>query len=87
MSYKRSQLGELATIKGGKRLPKGERLPIALPTEAFIGVFQSIVEPMNRLANSLREKNEILRQTRDFLLPKLIPGELDISHLSIEINE
>lgn len=29
----------------------------------------------------LAEKNEVLRSTRDLLLPKLISGELDVSHL------
>jgi type I restriction enzyme S subunit len=35
----------------------------------------------------LFKKNELLRQTRDLLLPKLISGQLDVEDLDIEIGE
>ncbi len=36
---------------------------------------------------SLAKKNEIIRRTRDMLLPKLISGEVDVSDLDITIPE
>ena len=35
----------------------------------------------------LKKQNNVLRQTRDLLLPKLISGELDVSELDIETGE
>lgn len=61
-------------------------MPVTLPPEVLISDFQTLAEPMNRLANSLSEKNETLRQTGNLLLPKLISGELDVSELDIATN-
>jgi len=33
------------------------------------------------------KKNNILRQTRDLLLPKLISGEIDVENLDIRIGD
>ncbi len=33
------------------------------------------------MQHNLHEKNETLRRTRDFLLPKLISGEVDVSEM------
>ena len=35
---------------------------------------------------SLRSKNDNLRQTRDLLLPKLISGKIDVSDLDIDTS-
>lgn len=43
--------------------------------------FSGVARPMLQLAEFLGIKNSILRTTRDFLLPKLISGELDVSAL------
>jgi type I restriction enzyme S subunit len=50
-------------------------------------IFSATVKPMRWLAKRLAEKNEVLRQTRDLLLPKLISGEVDVSDMTIEIKE
>jgi type I restriction enzyme S subunit len=39
------------------------------------------------MLNNLLERNTILRQTRDLLLPRLISGKLDVSGLDIRIPE
>ena len=39
------------------------------------------------LCYKLNNKNAILHQTRDLLLPKLISGELDVSDLDIKVGE
>ena len=38
-----------------------------------------------KLRTNLWEKNRILRETRDLLLPKLISGEIDISDIDIAV--
>ncbi|WP_458503277.1 restriction endonuclease subunit S [Methylomagnum sp.] len=43
--------------------------------------FDDIIRPLFDLATNLHHKNCNLRTTRDLLLPKLISGELDVSHL------
>ncbi len=39
---------------------------------------------MFRSIQVLAEKNELLRHTRDLLLPRLISGELDASDLPVD---
>lgn len=52
-------------------------LPPSEVTEQFAG----FISPMLHQCDVLLEKNEVLRATRDLLLPKLISGELDVSTL------
>jgi type I restriction-modification system DNA methylase subunit len=82
---------DLEQFRSGAAVPTLNRnhvhgMPVTLPPEVLISDFQTLAEPINRLANSLGEKNETLRQTGNFLLPKLISGELDVSELDIATN-
>jgi type I restriction enzyme S subunit len=52
-----------------------------VPPTDLVRQFADFIEPMLRKCDVLAEKNEVLRTTRDLLLPKLISGELDVSHL------
>lgn len=55
-----------------------EQLPLLVPSGVVLKKFESIVLPLHeRIALADRE-NEVLAQTRDTLLPKLISGELPI---------
>lgn len=45
--------------------------------------FSEIVAPCRKAAIALDLKNDNLRATRDLLLPKLISGEIDVSHFSV----
>ncbi|MFN3326679.1 MAG: restriction endonuclease subunit S [Bryobacteraceae bacterium] len=54
----------------------------ALPPSDFTAQFAGLISPMLHQSDVLLEKNEVLRATRDLLLPKLISGELDVSTLS-----
>lgn len=54
-------------------------LPIA-PLE-LRNRFSEIVSPMVSMILTHFKKNSNLRATRDFLLPKLISGEIDVSNL------
>ena len=55
--------------------------PIVLPTDSIIEEFCGIVTPMyNMIASNLIE-NQSLAQARDYLLPRLMSGMLDITDL------
>ena len=54
------------------------------PCQEILDQFESTVAPIFRKVQTLSEKNNNLRQTRDLLLPKLISGEIDISGLDLD---
>lgn len=54
------------------------------PNPEILCQFESTIAPLFRKVQNLSEKNTNLRQTRDLLLPKLIPGEIDVSELDID---
>jgi type I restriction enzyme S subunit len=53
-------------------------LPILLPTKSLIDAFENIAEPVLAELFNIAKKNNLLRKTRDLLLPKLIRGEVDV---------
>lgn len=62
-------------------------LPFLVPESKLLAYFEPELEPIFTLLKNLRKRNEILKQTRDMLLPKLISGEIDVSDLDILIEE
>jgi type I restriction enzyme S subunit len=62
-------------------------LPFILPNADVLRSFSKTVDPIFNLLRLLRTKDDLLRQTRDLLLPKLVSGELDVSELDITIPE
>ena len=61
-------------------------LELIVPTKEIASLFDGIVESYLALIVSLAKRNNVLRQTRDILLPKLISGELSVSKLDIDIR-
>jgi len=62
-------------------------IKITIPINNIVEYFAKLVEPILLDIIALNNKNYLLRQTRDLLLPKLISGELDISDLDIVVRE
>jgi type I restriction enzyme S subunit len=60
------------------------RIPVLVPSSDLLTNFNEIVELIYRSIVLTEEKNKVLRQTRDLLLPKLISGKLDVSELDIK---
>jgi type I restriction enzyme S subunit len=58
-----------------------------LPPDYVVYKFHDLQEPFFVNVRLLREKNGLLRKTRDLLLPKLISGQLDVEDLDIEFGE
>jgi type I restriction enzyme S subunit len=58
--------------------------PIVVPPNALRTMFCRVVSPMNRMVLCCMKKNEILRATRDLLLPKLVSGEVSVEQIEKE---
>jgi len=71
----------------GINQPGVKSLPILLPPENLIILFDEKVVSIIGLLFNLAKKNQVLRKKRDLLLPKLISGELDVENLDIVIRE
>ena len=59
-------------------------LKMAKPLLKLIERFEDLVTPFFEEIKLLAEKNRLLQQTRDLLLPRLISGKLSVAHLSDE---
>lgn len=57
------------------------KLFLPLPSAELLEKYERIGSRLWLFGETLRKKNANLRTTRDLLLPKLISGELDVSHL------
>lgn len=55
-----------------------------IPDIKICETFEKIVEPMIYEIDVLNNKNQILQETRDLLLPRLISGKLSVEHLEVE---
>ncbi len=60
------------------------RINVLIPSNLLVSGFESIAKSMFSELNVLTVKNDILRRTRDLLLPKLISSEMDVSELDIK---
>ena len=58
-------------------------MPFIIPTNDEISHFHAIVGPMFKQILDRQIENDLLAETRDTLLPRLISGELDVSTINI----
>ena len=58
-----------------------KRLKIPKPISSISEKYHKQVEPLYEEINILLQKNKILKQTRDLLLPRLMSGKLSVDHL------
>lgn len=70
------------TMKHIKRSALKE-VSLAVPPKAIQESFLEVVGPMHQLVLNLSSTNGGLKQVRDLLLPKLVSGEIDVSHLDV----
>ena len=61
-------------------------LPILIPDSGVMGSFQQHVGPLMELMRNLLEQNEVLKEARDLLLPRLVSGELDVSEFDLGLE-
>lgn len=74
------------TSTSHKRLKPNDLMsrPMIAPPNSLVAQFDEAAIPALALVNSLTKRNQMLRRSRDLLLPKLISGELDLSDLDIK---
>ena len=53
------------------------------PPAGIVQRYSDRVQPILKLADNLLQQNEVLREVRDLLLPRLVSGELDVSELDL----
>ena len=61
-------------------------LKTVLPEKKILQRFYDLIVPIFNKKQTLLEKNKILNDTKDFLLPKLISGKVDVSDLDIDVK-
>lgn len=80
-------LGVGTTGQTSLRIDSILEIPLLLPTQVLLKLFSSLIFPIWEQIGNLKRRTNILRQTSDLLLPKLISGEVDVSELDITIPE
>jgi type I restriction enzyme S subunit len=58
-----------------------EQMQIKMPSMGLIEGYADLITPMFEMVKALSQKNLLLQQTRDLLLPRLINGKLSVEHL------
>ena len=71
----------------GINQPGVNSLPIILPDDNLIKLFNKFTDLTLDQIFCLAKKKLFLQKTRDLLVPKLISGEIDVSEMDIEINK
>ena len=61
-----------------------ESIKIVIPENKILNKFSSLADSMIDEMLILRSKNQILQETRDLLLPRLISGKLSVENLEVE---
>lgn len=56
---------------------------VVQPAQDVLNQFQEIVSPLFDEISVLAQKNDVLREVRDLLLPRLMSGELDVSEVEL----
>lgn len=61
-------------------------LNLKYPKKGLINNFEELIKPFYREIGVLKDKNQVLEETRDLLLPRLISGKLSVDDLEVENN-
>ena len=79
---------DLASLNAGSAVPSMttnilNAMKLYIPDEKTLEKFENIVSPMYSAMQENTKESKILANTRDALLPKLMPGELDVSDIDL----
>jgi len=88
-SFRDNAIKSMSGATGRQRVQEEcfEKYFIVHPDTNTLDAFEEIIKPIFKSVYNVALKDEILRRTRDLLLPKLIGGEIDVSGLDIRIPE
>ena len=79
---------DLVSLNAGSAVPSMttnilNAMQLYIPDEKTLEKFENIVSPMYSAMQENTKESKILANTRDALLPKLMPGELDVSDIDL----
>ena len=79
-------LAAVATGATFKEITKGafKRLPFLVPSKVVLDAHRELVEPIESQIRLLEAQTRALGDLRGLLLPKLVTGEIDVSHLDLD---
>ena len=77
-------LGEGSTGQTELNRRKISELQLLIPTRQLLDVFQDLVAPLMKLVSQTRLENQSLAELRDFLLPKLLSGDVHVRSVLTE---
>jgi type I restriction enzyme S subunit len=63
-----------------------EEFEFALPPEKLRREYAAVVSTAYKQCDVLHKKNDLLRRTRDLLLPRLVSGQVDVSNMPIAVT-
>lgn len=81
--------GDLASVATGatfKEITKGafKRVPFLVPRQQVLDAHRDLTTPIEAQIRNLEEQTRSLAGLRDLLLPKLVTGQIDVSHLDLD---
>jgi type I restriction enzyme S subunit len=79
LHYATKDIIEFNDYKG--HWPEFSNKKIVLPDEKNSEIFGDIIKPIVNEIYILEQKNQVIQETRDLLLPRLISGKLSVEHL------
>ncbi len=79
IGFDHNQLGSTSSIATATNSKIVKELPVLVPTSATAEAFTALTRPMFNALRSLTRESSRLAEMRDYLLPKLISGELRTS--------
>lgn len=60
-----------------------KKVPAIIPSKDALSAFDKLIQPIFSQIRNLRDENARLADLRDTLLPKLMSGEFDVSHINL----
>ncbi|MEQ8684223.1 MAG: restriction endonuclease subunit S [Imperialibacter sp.] len=84
--------GHLKTVANGAtfnaiNIKTFEQTKVVMPIGTLAMGYHLQVAPLFKMLKMLLQKNQLLQQTRDLLLPRLMSGKLDVGTLPYQMNE
>lgn len=79
-----ARAGGTSTSHQRLKLEDLQRESVAIPPTTLLESFERLVGPMHELQANLARQNRALTAGRDYLLPRLVSGEIDVSGVDID---
>ena len=89
LNYVAEQLKQASFINSHAAVPglsrdQANSLPFLLPPANVMAAFSEISAALGFQGETLHQQTDLLAQTRDFLLPGLVTGRIDVSDLNLD---